>query len=77
MNNTLKFFRHKKGLKQNQLARLVGIAVSTYCDIENGNCNPSLKVALILAKVLNTTVEELFPLPSMNSSSQQIKGVQS
>ena len=49
-----------KGLKQADLAELVGVRRETIVNLEKGKYNPSLKLAMDIAKVFHTTVEELF-----------------
>ncbi len=51
--------RIKLGLSQVELAKLVGVNQSMIAHIEAGLKIPSLAVSLELAKVLNTTVDEL------------------
>lgn len=47
-------------MKQEELAELVGVRRETIGHLENGKYNPSLKLALDIAKVFHVTVEELF-----------------
>ena len=56
LSTKLKEYREAKGLKQADLAELVGVIVN----LEKGKYNPSLKLAMDIAKVFHTTVEELF-----------------
>ena len=42
------------------LAELVGVRRETIVNLEKGKYNPSLKLAMDIAKVFHTTVEELF-----------------
>jgi putative transcriptional regulator len=56
----MKEFRAKHHLSQEELAKAVGVRRETIGNIENGKYNPSLKLALDIAKVLQTSVEELF-----------------
>lgn len=56
----LKEFRERDSLKQADLADLVGVRRETIVNLEKGRYNPSLKLAMDLAKVFHTTVEELF-----------------
>jgi len=63
MKTNLRKYRFLNGeLTQQQLADSVKISRQTIISIENGNYNPSIKLALLLAKKLNVTVEELFEL---------------
>lgn len=47
-------------LTQKELADLVDVRRETIVHLEQGKYNPSLKLAMDISKVLNTTVEELF-----------------
>ncbi len=49
-------------MSQQQLADMVSVSRQTIVAIERGNYSPSVKLALLLAKQLNTTVEALFEL---------------
>lgn len=60
LSTKLKEYREAKGLKQADLAELVGVRRETIVNLEKGKYNPSLKLAMDIAKVFNTTVEELF-----------------
>lgn len=56
----LKEYRERDGLKQAELAEQVGVRRETIVNLEKGRYNPSLKLAMDLAGVFRTTVEELF-----------------
>jgi putative transcriptional regulator len=56
----LKEYRAKTGMKQGELAELVGVRRETIIRLEKGQYNPSLKLAMDIAKVFGVTVEELF-----------------
>lgn len=60
LSTKLKEYREAKGLKQADLAELVGVRRETILNLEKGKYNPSLKLAMDIAKVFHTTVEELF-----------------
>ena len=60
ISTKLKEYREAKGLKQADLAELVGVRRETIVNLEKGKYNPSLKLAMDIAKVFHTTVEELF-----------------
>ena len=63
MKTSLRKYRFERGeLSQQQLADMVGISRQTIVAIERGNYSPSVKLALVLALRLETTVEELFEL---------------
>ncbi len=52
--------RREKGLQQAQLAEMVGVRRETIVNLEKGKYNPSLKLAMDIAKVFGKTVEEVF-----------------
>lgn len=56
----IKEYREKAGYKQSELAELVGARRETIVHLENGRYNPSLKLAMDIAKVFYVTVEDLF-----------------
>ena len=60
LSTKLKEYREAKGLKQADLAELVGVRRETIVNLERGRYNPSLKLAMDIAKVFHTTEEELF-----------------
>lgn len=53
-------YRAKKNLTQDDLAALVGVRRETIVNLEKGRYNPSLKLAMDIAKVFSCTVEDLF-----------------
>ena len=60
LKTKLKEYRAKQDMKQGELADLVGVRRETIIRLEKGLYNPSLKLAMDIAKVFHTTVEELF-----------------
>jgi len=60
LKTRLKEYRAKFDMKQGELAELVGVRRETIIRLEKGQYNPSLKLAMDIANVFNTTVEELF-----------------
>lgn len=56
----LKEYRAKTNMKQDELAAKVGVRRETIIRLEKGQYNPSLKLAIGLAKVFEVRVEELF-----------------
>lgn len=47
-------------MKQSELAELVGVRRETIIRLERGQYNPSLKLAMDIAKVFSVRVEDLF-----------------
>ena len=62
MKNTIKVERAKKNWTQADLAKNIGISRQGLNSIETGKFIPSTLLALRMAKVFGTTVEELFQL---------------
>lgn len=60
LKNRLKEVRSEKKLSQQQLAQMVGVSRNTISSIENGQFNPTAKLALILCIALDQKFEELF-----------------
>ena len=60
LTTRIREYREKKGLTQSELADLVGVRRETIVNLERGRYNPSLKLAMDIAKVFHVTVEERF-----------------
>lgn len=56
----IKELREEAGIKQSELAEKVGVRRETIVHLENGKYNPSLKLAMDIAKVFNEPVEKIF-----------------
>lgn len=53
-------YREKAGLKQSELAEMIHVRRETIVHLENNRYNPSLKLAMDIAKIFHVAVEELF-----------------
>lgn len=62
MRNRIKELRKEKGLRQEDMATLLSVSRQTIIAIENDKYNPSLELAMKMARLLETKVEELFIL---------------
>jgi putative transcriptional regulator len=60
LGNRLKEARTRLGLTQTELAERIGVSRKTINTVENSVFVPSTTLALMLARLLETTVEELF-----------------
>ncbi|MDD4902316.1 MAG: helix-turn-helix transcriptional regulator [Patescibacteria group bacterium] len=60
MENRIKELRAKHNLTQESLAKKAGVRRETIVFLEAGKYNPSLKLAHDVAKVLGTTIDQLF-----------------
>ena len=54
-------------LKQGELANLAGVRRETIVHLEAGRYNPSLRLGMDIARILGTTVEELFAFEQAES----------
>lgn len=62
MKNRIKELRKAKGYRQQDLAAALEVSRQTIIAIENNKYNPTLELAMKLARFLGTTIEELFSL---------------
>lgn len=62
MKNRIRELRKQLDFRQEDLATLLGVTRQTINAIENEKYNPTLELAMKLAVLLRTTVEELFTL---------------
>ena len=60
LETKIRALRLERGMDQAELARLVGVRRETIGRLEKGQYNPSLKLAMDIAKVFHTTVEDIF-----------------
>ena len=60
MKNKIREFRKQKNITQDELAKNIGVTRQTINAIENEKYNPTLLLAIKLAKYLKVSVEELF-----------------
>jgi len=62
MRNTIKVERAKKNITQADLAEAIDVSRLTIHSIETGKFNPSILIALKIARYFDITVDELFML---------------
>lgn len=60
IQSNLLVLRKKYGVTQEEVAEAVGVTRQTIIAIEKGNYTPSVLLAIKLAKLFKTTVEEVF-----------------
>ena len=63
MENKIRELRKAAGMRQEDWAEYLGVTRQTVIAIENDKYDPSLALAMRMARLLGTTVEELFRLP--------------
>lgn len=60
MKNEVARLRKERGISQDTLATAMGVSRQTICSIENGKYNPSILLAIHIARYFDMTVEEIF-----------------
>ena len=60
IRNRIKEYRARHNMKQEELARLVGLRRETIGNLEKGRYNPSLVLAWNIAQVFGVSIEEIF-----------------
>ncbi len=62
VRNNVNHFRTKLGMTQETLAEKTGVSRQTVIAIEKGNYSPSVLLALKIAKLFKTPVEDIFSI---------------
>ena len=60
MENRIRELRKAAGLRQEDMAQALGTSRQTIIAIENDKYNPTLELAMKIAKLLGRPVEEIF-----------------
>ena len=60
MKNRIRELRKMKQMTQEDLSRIVNVSRQSIIAIESGKYNPSLELAYNIAKVFDSTIEEVF-----------------
>jgi putative transcriptional regulator len=60
MRNNIRQLRKERGLRQEDMARLLGVTRQTIIAIENDKYNPTLELAMKMARLLERPVEQIF-----------------
>lgn len=60
MKNIIKQLRKDAGLRQEDMAKKLGVSRQTIIAIENNKYNPTLELAMKIAKLLQLHVEDIF-----------------
>ncbi len=68
MRNIVRQLRKQAGLRQEDLARALGVSRQTVIAIENDKYNPTLELAMKIARLLKLPVEEMFFLEEGEST---------
>lgn len=60
MKNNIKQLRKQAGLRQEDMANQLGVTRQTIIAIDNDKYNPTLELAMKIARLLNKNVEDIF-----------------
>ena len=60
MKNKIEAIRKERGIRQEELAKVLGVSRQTISSLENGRYNPSILLAHNIAKYFGMTIEEVF-----------------
>lgn len=60
MKNRIEDIRKQKGIRQEELAKMLAVSRQTISSLENGRYNPSITLAYKIAKTFDMTIEEVF-----------------
>ena len=60
LRTKVKEYRERAGLKQSELAALVGARRETIVHLENGRYNPSILLAFRIARYFDMAIEDIF-----------------
>ena len=60
MKNKIVQIRQERGIKQDELAKALGVSRQTISSLENGRYDPSILLAHKIAKLFGMTIEEIF-----------------
>jgi len=74
MRTRIKELRARYNLTQEDLAKKVGVRRETILYLEKGKYNPSLKLAHDVARVLKTTIDNLFIFENQEDRINEMRG---
>lgn len=60
MKNRIEEIRRERNIRQDELAKQMGVSRQTISSLENGRYNPSIQLAYKIAKYFSMTIEEVF-----------------
>ena len=60
MKNLIVQIRQERGIRQDELAKMLGVSRQTISSLENGRYDPSILLAHKIAKLFDMSIEEVF-----------------
>ncbi len=75
MKNRLEELRKQRGIRQEELADLLGVSRQTIGSLENGRYNPSIVLAFRIALFFGLTIEQIFLYEESGSDEENSRGI--
>lgn len=75
MKNRLEELRKQRGIRQEELADLLGVSRQTIGSLENGRYNPSILLAFRIARFFGLTIEQIFLYEESGSDEENSCGI--
>ncbi len=75
MKNRLEELRKQRGIRQEELADLLGVSRQTIGSLENGRYNPSIVLAFRIARFFGLTIEQIFLYEESGSDEENSCGI--
>ena len=60
MKNRIEEIRKERGIRQEELAKMLGVSRQTVSSLETGRYNPSISLAFKVARCFGMRIEEVF-----------------
>ncbi len=60
MKNRIEEIRRAKDIRQEELAKMLGVSRQTISSLENGRYNPSIFLAFKIARLFEMSIEDIF-----------------
>jgi len=60
LKNRIEEIRKERGIRQEELAKGLGVSRQTISSLENGRYSPSIQLAFRIARFFEMTIEEVF-----------------
>ncbi len=60
LKNRIEEIRNERGMRQEELAKALGVSRQTISSLENGRYNPSIGLAFKVAKLFGLSIEDVF-----------------
>lgn len=70
MKNRIEEIRKEKGIRQDELGKMLGVSRQTISSLENGRYNPSIMLAHKIAVLFGMSIEDVFIFEEGESESE-------